>query len=173
MATLAPQTVAAPADWDGKGLPPEEAYGAMAADLKAARKARQAVGNIGKRINYELPGARSAVSIATARQVSRMRAGPFRDAMIAADPLWSTPDVWTVIKRAGNPITPFYLLQAMDMHVDARGSLVRVAPQDAVFIPGFSSARWRSPAWSRWRLWCSAIPWRSCSPPCRRGGAIR
>ncbi len=132
MANLAPQTAAALAGWDGAALPEEPAFAAMAADLKAAQS-RQQAGSIGKRINYEIPGARSAV-IATARQVSRLRAGPYREAMIAADPLWGRPEVWTVIKRASHPVTPFYLLQAVDLRVDADGGLARVPAQDAVFL---------------------------------------
>ena len=135
MANLAPHTVATLADWDGIGLPGEPAYAAMAADLKAAQASQQ-VGTIGKRINYELPGARSAV-IATARQVSRLRAGPFQAAMIAADPIWGQRDIWAVIKRAAHPITPFYLMQTLDLRTNADGHVVAVAANDAVFVRVF------------------------------------
>ncbi len=135
MAALAPQTVAALAGWDGANMPDEAVFAAMAADLKAAQ-ANQQTGTIGKRINYEIPGARSAI-IATARQIVRLRTGPFHDKMIAADPIWGQREVWTVIKRAAHPVTPFYLLQAVDLHQDADGHLARVAAQDAVFVPVF------------------------------------
>ena len=136
MATLAPRTAAVLSGWDGQSVPDEAAFAAMAADLKAAQ-ANQAAGTIGKRINYELPGARSAV-IATVRQVGRLRQGPYKDAMIAADPIWGQRDVWAVIKRADRSLTPFYLLQAIDMHLDVDGRLVRVPPQDAVFVTVFA-----------------------------------
>lgn len=135
MAKLAPQTIAALADWDGQALPEEPAYAAMAADMKAAG-AQQQVGTIGKRINYELPGARSGV-IATARATGRLRSGPYKDAMIATDPMWGQRDVWVVIKRAAHPVTPFYLLQTVDMHFDTDGHIVRVPPHDAVFLTVF------------------------------------
>ena len=135
MAALAPQTVAALAGWDGSGAPDETAFAAMAADLKAAQ-ANQQAGTIGKRINYEIPGARSAI-IATARQVARMRTGPFRDKMLAADPIWGQRDVWAVIKRAAHPVTPFYLLQTVDLRENPDGQVVAVAAQDAVFVPVF------------------------------------
>ena len=135
VARLAPQTVAALAGWDGKDVPDEPVFAAMAADLKAAQVAQQA-GTIGKRINYEMPGARSAV-VATARAMSRVRSGPYRAAMIAADPIWGGREVWSVLARAARPVTPFYLLQTMDMHIDADGQLVRVASNDAVFVTVF------------------------------------
>ena len=140
MANMAPQTIAALADWDGKSVPGEKVFAAMAADIKVA-ETTNSVGNIGKRINYEIPGARSAV-IATARKLRRMREGPYKDAMTDADPLWSTPDVWVVIKRAARPVTPFYLLQTLDMHFNTAGDLVRVAPQDAVFVGVFARTLW-------------------------------
>lgn len=132
---LAPQTVAALAGWNGKDLPDEPVFAAMAADLKAAQ-ASQDVGTIGKRINYEIPGARSAV-IATARAMARVKRGPYRDAMIDADPIWSTREVWSVIAHAANPVTPFYLLQTMDMHINSDGHLTRVPAADAVFVTVF------------------------------------
>ena len=135
MANLAPRSVAALAGWDGKDLPGEPVFAAMAADLKTAQ-ANQQAGTIGKRINYEIPGARSAV-IATARALGRVRSGPYKDAMIAADPLWGTREVWSVIARAAQPVTPFYLLQTMDMHINADGNLVRVKADDAVFVTVF------------------------------------
>jgi putative spermidine/putrescine transport system permease protein len=140
ISNMVPRTVAALADWDGKSVPDEPVFAAMAADIKAG-EASNSVGNIGKRINYELPGARSAV-IATARKLRRVREGPYKDAMIDADPLWSTRDVWVVIKRAATPVTPFYLLQTVDMHFNADGDLVRVPPNDAVFLTVFVRTLW-------------------------------
>ena len=51
-------------------------------------------------------------------------------------------DVWVVIKRAAHPVTPFYLLQTMDMHFNADGDLVRVPAQDAVFVTVFARTLW-------------------------------
>jgi putative spermidine/putrescine transport system permease protein len=140
MSNMVPNTIAALADWDGTSVPDEPVFAAMAADIKAA-ESTNSVGNIGKRINYELPGARSAV-IATARALRRVRSAPYKDAMINADPLWGTRDVWVVIKRAGHSVTPFYLLQTLDMHFNADGNLVRVPAQDAVFVNVFGRTLW-------------------------------
>jgi len=132
---IAPQTLAALASWDGESVPDEPVFAALAADLKVAQS-NQEVGGLGKRINYELPGSRSIV-IATARALGRLRQGPYKAAAIAVDPIWGQRDVWAVIKRAGSPVTPFYMLATIDRHIDVDGHLVRVAPQDAIFVDVF------------------------------------
>jgi putative spermidine/putrescine transport system permease protein len=132
MAHIAPQTLSALAGWDGQSIPEEPVFAALAADMKVATS-NQEVGLLGKRINYEIPGSRSIV-LGTARKIGRLRQGPYKDAFINADPIWGGREIWTVIRRAGDPITPFYLLAAIDRHVDADGHLVRVAPDDAIFV---------------------------------------
>ncbi len=133
IATVAPRTVAALAGWDGTSIPDEPVYAALADDLREA-ETTQSVGVLGKRINYELPGTRSIV-VATARQVRRMRQGPYKAAITGVDPMWGARDVWVIIKRGANTITPFYLLSALDLRLDADGGLVHVSGQDAIFVP--------------------------------------
>ncbi|HWK43768.1 MAG TPA: ABC transporter permease [Stellaceae bacterium] len=140
VARVAPRTVAALAQWDERSQPDEAVYAAMAADLKDAQ-AHQEVGLLGKRINYELPGSRSNV-IATARQVTRLRAGPYKEAMIGIDPLWGGTEVWSILKRAGSPATSFYLLAAIDLHRNAENAIVAVAPDQAIFVDVFLRTFW-------------------------------
>jgi putative spermidine/putrescine transport system permease protein len=133
IADIAPKTVAALAGWNRQAAPDEPVYAALADDLRAA-EASQSVGMLGKRLNYELPGARSIV-IATARAVRRLRHGPYKEAIIGADPIWGTPDPWVILQRGGNPFTPFYLLAALDLRLDATGAIQHVAANDAIFVP--------------------------------------
>ena len=74
--TLMPKTTAALASWDGKDLPDEGAYAALVEDLKARWKDKNAA-EAGKRINYEIPGARSQV-LSSARKASKLTAGPYK-----------------------------------------------------------------------------------------------
>lgn len=129
---LAPRTAVVLKAWDGREVPGELAFAALAADLRAAQ-ANQSVGTIGKRLNYEEPGARSGV-MATVRVIARQPDGPFQDAMIGADPMWGDRATWAAIKRATHPLTPFYLLQTLDLRIDADGRLARVPQGEAVFI---------------------------------------
>src|SRR5690348_11755947 len=84
--TLMPKTTAALQSWDGKDLPDEAAYAALVEDLKLAWKEKNAA-EAGKRINYELPGARSQI-LTSARKASKLTAGPYKQGMIDIDPIW-------------------------------------------------------------------------------------
>ena len=55
-----PRTVEALAGWDGKDLPDEAVYAALASDLRIGREQRT-IGKAATRLNYEYPGARSLV----------------------------------------------------------------------------------------------------------------
>src|SRR5260370_31573428 len=69
LATILPRTTTTLRDWDGKDLPGEAAYAALVEDLKQGWKDRT-VAEAGKRMNYELPGARSEV-MASGRGASK------------------------------------------------------------------------------------------------------
>ena len=133
-ATL-PRTVAALAEWDGSGPPDEAAYAALVADFKETQ-ANKTTALAGKRINYELPGTRSKV-VAAGRAAAKLTDGPFKEAMIAVDPIWGERDIWVVIKRAGRPYTSQYLLAAMDLQRDMDDRIGRVAPNQAIYFAVF------------------------------------
>jgi putative spermidine/putrescine transport system permease protein len=127
-----PQTIAAMASWDGRQLPDETIFAAFAADLKQAQ-ANRVVAEIGKRVNYELPGTRSKI-LKTGREIAKLENGPYKDAFISIDPMWGELGTWAVVKRASAPITAFYWLNAVDRQQDAGGAVVRVEQDQAVFI---------------------------------------
>src|SRR5690349_17235074 len=70
-----PRTSAALARWDGRDLPDEATYAALAADLKETQRTKN-TGLVGKRLNYEIPGIRSKF-IKTGRDIERADAGPW------------------------------------------------------------------------------------------------
>ena len=127
-----PQTIAALESWDGSGIPDEPAFAALAADLKQAQ-ANRVVAEIGKRVNYELPGTRSKI-LKTGREIADIEFGPFKEAFLAIDPIWGALDTWAVIERASAPYTSFYWLNAVDRQQDAMGAIVSVDPNQAVFL---------------------------------------
>ena len=130
-----PRTVAALTRWEGTDLPPEEAYAALAADLKDMQTNKTA-GVVGKRINYELPGTRSKF-LAAARAAEKFQSGPYKDAFLGLDKMWADPKTWKVIQRDGRPYTSYYLLAAVDRTRDLDGNIVRVDPNQAVFVDVF------------------------------------
>lgn len=128
---LMPQTAAALSAWDGKDLPSEGAYAALAADLKHAW-AQKTAGTIGKRINFELPGAASQVA-SSAREANALSTGPYKAALIEINPIWAQPEVWAVLKRGGSSYTPSYLLRSVDYQYGPDSQIVALPTDSAIF----------------------------------------
>ena len=117
-----PRTAAVLPDWDGEDLPSESAFEALALDLRDAQE-NKTVALIGKRLNYEIPGSRSKV-IRTAREVAKEQTAPWREVLVAIDPMWGERATWATLKRAARPLTDFYLLNALDYQRDADNQIV-------------------------------------------------
>jgi putative spermidine/putrescine transport system permease protein len=111
---------------ENEGPPDETAFAALAADLKAAAAARTA-GQVGTRINYDLPGTRSLFT-STARGADDLQP-PYREALLAEDEEWGDPLLWSVMREASHPVTANFLLAAVDMTRDETGRIV-AAPED-------------------------------------------
>ncbi len=126
-----PATVAALANWDGREVPGEDVFAALATDLKAAQKAKTAA-LIGKRLNYEIPTLKSKVTI-TARKLDKVEQGPWKEAVIAIDPVWNNTETWATIKRASAAYTPFYLLNVLDLKQNPSGSLESIGADRAIY----------------------------------------
>lgn len=129
---LMPNTVSALADWDGKDVPGEAAFAALAADLAAAQK-EKSIALIGKRLNYEISGIRSKILV-SGRKAAQLTQGPYKEAMIGIDKVWAERDTWAVVKRSSQSYTSFYLLDALDLGQDADGSLVATPEERAIYV---------------------------------------
>ena len=136
VAVVLPRTVAALSDWDGRDLPGDAAFAALAEDLREARArdAETGAGGIARaaaRLNADMPGFRSLLP-ATGRRVAGAEADP-RAAVLAASPEWARVETWGAIRRAAGPLTDFHLLAALDLKRDAAGGIGPVAGDQAVF----------------------------------------
>jgi len=140
LANTMPQTRAAIAAWDGRDLPSEDVFAAFAADMRTANE-QKTTGFIGKRLNYEIGGIRSIV-IKTARELAKLQAGPWKEAILHLNPIWGKRDTWVVIKRAVKPITPFYMLAAADLRLSADGDVVRAPADQSIFLTVFGRTLW-------------------------------
>jgi putative spermidine/putrescine transport system permease protein len=128
-----PQTVAALASWDGKDLPDEKAYAALASDIVAARDASGTVAIAAKRLNYALNGFRTILT-STARNLKAMpEPGTAREALGKINPAWRERTTWTTIKDASGPLTGFYLLSALDLTRNVDGAIVAAPPDQAIY----------------------------------------
>ncbi|OSI30602.1 ABC transporter permease [Bradyrhizobium canariense] len=128
---LMPRTMRALDAWDGSDLPGEAVYAALAGDLKES-SAQRTASVIGKRINYELPGSLSEV-ISSARKVSKLSDGPYREALIETSPLWGQHGVWSLLKRGTSAYTGYYLLRSVDYQYSPDSRIVASPPENAIF----------------------------------------
>lgn len=149
VAATLPQTVAALSSWDRRGLPPDAAYAALATDLLASR-AEHSTGALARRINSDLPGARSVV-MATMRALPLLDAdgaplapARIKPALIELDPAWGTPEYWQAIAKNSAHYSPYYLLAAVDLKQDAFGHLYRADPEQSVYGQIFARTFWIS-----------------------------
>jgi putative spermidine/putrescine transport system permease protein len=134
VANALPRTVAALDAWDRKDTPAPPAFAALAADLGALPD-RADAGALARRLNSEMPGARSLV-------MDAYRALPLEGAttpaevkarLIATDPRWAEVKYWQAIAKNGSRWTADYLLASVDLRRDARGDVERMAPEQRVF----------------------------------------
>lgn len=131
IARILPTVTAALKSWDGRDLPPESAYAALIADIRAAREAGN-LASAATRLNYDVPGFRT-LFFSTGRQLPAELTGSSRDALVGIDQKWGERETWAAIRRAGGPATDFYLLGALDLRRDADGSIVGAPPEQRVF----------------------------------------
>ena len=127
-----PQTVKLLADWDGKDVPGEDVFAALAADMKAASKIKT-VALVGKRLNYEVPALKSKV-VVTARKIDKLEQGPWKDAIIGIDPVWGELNTWAVVKRASSTITSFYLLSVLDLRQTVDGGIEHMPADRSIYV---------------------------------------
>lgn len=132
-----PQTVAALANWDGKDLPDENAYAALASDIQASRTAGT-IAIAAKRLNYALNGFRTILT-STARNLKAMpEPGTAKETLGKINPAWRERTTWTTIKDASGPVTGFYLLAALDLMRNADGAIIAAAPDQAIYREVFA-----------------------------------
>ncbi len=131
VARILPRVAAALSRWDGRELPPDAAWVALADDIRAAR-AEGTLASAATRLNYDVTGYRSLL-FSTGRQLPDRIEGSAREALLAIDPKWGDLETWGAIKRASGPATDFFLLAAVDLKRDAAGHLVREKDDETVF----------------------------------------
>ena len=137
-------TTQALADWDGKGLPDEPVFAALAADMATAR-ADRTIGRAATRINYEMPGTRS-LFVRTARRLGRIDGPPYKEALIELDGRWGERALWAAVARVSQPVTASFYLAALDRRFDADGAIVLEDAERRLYVDLF----WRT-------LWLSAL----------------
>ena len=149
VATTLPHTVAALKKWDRKDVPGDAAFIALAQDLTLAKEQNTA-GTLARRINSEIPGARSVI-------MKTMRAMPLvdadekpvpaagiRQALTELDENWGQPEYWRVIANNGSKYSPYYLLASVDMQQDSMGNIEKKPENQSAYQQIFGRTFWIS-----------------------------
>ena len=132
-----PRTVAALGDWDGKHVPDEKAYAALADDILAAR-ASGTIAIAAKRLNYAVNGFRTILA-STARNLKvAPEPGTATQELGKINPAWRERATWAAIKGASGPMTSFYLLAALDLTRNVDGAIVAAPPDQAIYRDVFA-----------------------------------
>jgi putative spermidine/putrescine transport system permease protein len=138
VATVVPRTVTALSGWNRTGVPPDAAYAALADDLTLAKE-QNIAGVLARRINTEIPGARSVV-MKTARAMplpdaegQRPNAQEIKRALIEIDAEWGQPEYWQVIAKNASRYSPYYLLASLDLKQDAFGHIERADENQSAY----------------------------------------
>ncbi len=134
VAQALPRTVAALERWDRQDTPPAEAYAAVLADLGALPDSADA-GALARRLNSEVPGARSLVMNTYKALPLEAAATPSaaKARLVALDERWADTKYWQAIAKNGSRWTADYLLASVDLKRDAQGHVERMAPDQRVF----------------------------------------
>lgn len=142
VARILPRTTGELKRWDGHALPPDDAFAAMVADLRAAREAGT-LASAGTRLNYDIAGFRTLL-ITSGRRIASASIDSPRETLVAIDPKWGERDTWAAIRRAGGPVTDFYLLAALDLRRDADDAIAQAPANESVFRNVLARTLWIS-----------------------------
>ena len=136
-----PKTAAEVREWHQNTLLPASAFEALAGDLRADSGDMQ-LGEAARRLDYEIAGYRRLL-FKTAKALNTVSTSSnWRAEFLRIDERWSELKYWTALRRASEPITPYYLLAALDLRIDDSGNIVRMPPEQRVYVGTFIRTFW-------------------------------
>jgi len=144
IARVLPQVHHAVRQWDGRGLPDESVYAALARDLKSAF-ADRTLGIPGRRLNLELPGFVNLLQT-TGRRLGAMNepVSSYKSSLEAIDPRWADPAYWQALRRASATWTDFYFLAAFDLKRGTGDVIGRVPEDQRLYLDVLQRSLWIS-----------------------------
>ena len=142
VARILPRVTAELRRWDGRDLPPDAAFAALVSDLRAAREAGT-LASAATRLNYDIAGFRTLL-ISTGRRVAGEALDAPRQALPGIDAKWGERATWAAIRRAGGPVTDFFLLAALDLRRDAGNAIAPAPADESVFRSVLARTLWIS-----------------------------
>ena len=132
VANTLPATIEALHGWDRHEAPGPAAYAALIKDLDRLPDSSDA-GALARRLNSEVPGARSMVMGAFRALPLQGTPESIRDQLIDKDARWGEAPFWRAIAKNGARWTPDYLLASVDLQRDALGQVERMPEEQRAF----------------------------------------
>jgi putative spermidine/putrescine transport system permease protein len=130
-----PKTAALLRAWDGASPVSEEIAASFVAEMRAAKAVNPATPTrVATVINRESTGSLSMIKeMLSADDVS----APYREKLIALNPDWGGLDIWQAMKIVSPSLTPRFLLQALDMRLNADGSIRAESEENSIHLALF------------------------------------
>jgi putative spermidine/putrescine transport system permease protein len=128
-----PQTAPLLKAWSGDGLPSDETFAAMLADIRAGDESKT-ITRLGQRLNYEASGF-SSLFRKSARRVRRLDEPAFaspaaaRAALLGIDKKWGQEETWRVIKKYSPAVVGHYYAAAFDFIYDPQDDQFERLPE--------------------------------------------
>ena len=140
-----PKTLQALEDWTSASLPGEETYRILGEELLASRESGD-LGKLATRLNYDVPGSRSAIT----RAARAMRRGlsegqSYSDLFLKVDKKWGKPEIWAGLNSLNSPLTKSYYLAALDLATDLDGGIVFKPEEERIYVALLYKTLWVSP----------------------------
>lgn len=132
VANALPATIEALHGWDRRDAPGPAAYAALVQDLARLPDSADA-GALARRLNADVPGARSLVMGAFRALPLQGTPESIRGQLLDKDPRWGEAPLWQAIARNGARWTPDYLLASVDLQRNALGQVERMPEEQRAY----------------------------------------
>ena len=132
VANALPTTIEALHGWDRRDAPGPAAYAALVQDLARLPDSADA-GALARRLNADVPGARSLVMGAFRALPLQGTPESIRGQLLDKDPRWGEAPLWQAIARNGARWTPDYLLASVDLQRNALGQVERMPEEQRAY----------------------------------------
>ena len=132
VANALPTTIEALHGWDRRDAPGPAAYAALVQDLGRLPDSADA-GALARRLNADVPGARSLVMGAFRALPLQGTPESIRAQLLDKDPRWGEAPLWQAIARNGARWTPDYLLASVDLQRNALGQVERMPEEQRAY----------------------------------------
>ena len=135
-----PETTRLIAQWNPTEPAPEPLCAAFVTELRASKAVDPALpSRIATYVNRERAGALSRVKqVASASGLE----APYCASLTKLSPDWGEPEIWRALKIVAPALTPRFFLQALDLRLEADGSVRRQEADEAIHLRLFARTLW-------------------------------